>query len=315
MRKKRNITDDDESITDVSDDFDEDSDANENHSNLLFAIEKFATTKETKSNLHPTLNSEESGAYQSQTNHSLSYSSLLNDLTAINGIGVVKDKLNDLDKVKSTPKFVERVVADRIERKQLYENNKTEVSKWQDVIISNRFAPTLDLSTETKPKLRGKSLIKKFEPTTSFEKEINMVIINTNLSEDALEKEEMEALQANNMTLEEIQQRQAELSKVNAYMFYEQMKRHRINKIKSKAYRSIKRKLKRKQTDQSSRNEESENEDTNEKAALDRVKERMDLRHKNTSNWAKMALKHSHTNKSLRLDGFSKCVKPSFSYY
>lgn len=301
MKKKRNVSDDDESITDVSsDEFDEDLDSNENHSNLLFAIEKFASTKGSKSTLHPTLNSEESGAYQSQTNHSLSFSSLLNDLTAINGIGAVKDKLSDLDKVKAAPKFVERVVADRIERKQLYENNKAEVSKWQDIIVNNRFASSLDLSSETKPKLRGKSLIRRFEPTTSFEKEINMVIINTNLTEDALEKEEMEALQANNLSLEEIQQRQAELAKVNAYMFYDQMKRHRINKIKSKAYRSIKRKLKRKQDGTGSNIEESENDDMNEKAALDRVKERMDLRHKNTSNWAKMALKHSHTNSSLR---------------
>ena len=37
-----------------------------------------------------------------------------------------------------------------------------------------------------------------------------------------------------------------------------------------------------------------------EKAAFDRVKERMDMRHKNTSKWAKMAMAHGHADKSLR---------------
>ena len=41
------------------------------------------------------------------------------------------------------------------------------------------------------------------------------------------------------MSPEELRERQAELAKVKALMFYEQMKRHRLNKIKSKAYRRI----------------------------------------------------------------------------
>lgn len=36
------------------------------------------------------------------------------------------------------------------------------------------------------------------------------------------------------------------------------------------------------------------------KASYDRVKERMDMRHQNTSRWAKMALQHAHADKSLR---------------
>ena len=42
-----------------------------------------------------------------------------------------------------------------------------------------------------------------------------------------------------NLSPEELRERQAELAKVKALMFYEQMKRHRLNKIKSKAYRRI----------------------------------------------------------------------------
>ena len=37
-----------------------------------------------------------------------------------------------------------------------------------------------------------------------------------------------------------------------------------------------------------------------EKEALRRVKERMDMKHKNTGKWARMALQHGHHDESLR---------------
>lgn len=302
--KKQQQDDDDESITDVSDDFDEDEDdvGNEKHLDLLSAIDKFSKSDIKQSYLkHPTQQLEESSAYQSH--QGLSLNSLLDGLGNFQGIGGVKEKLADLEKTRSAPKYVERVVADRIERQQTYEGTKEEIGKWHDAVVNNRFAPTLDLAAESKPKPRGKSLVKRFEPTTSFEKEINMVIINNGLTEELLEQKEIDELQARNLSLEEIQQRQGELAKVNAYMFYEQMKRHRMNKIKSKAYRSIKRKQRKRLEGESEgvvALDEQEAEEIREKSAVDRVKERMDLRHKNTSGWAKMALKHGHTNKSLR---------------
>lgn len=48
-----------------------------------------------------------------------------------------------------------------------------------------------------------------------------------------VEEGETEALVARGFTLEQVKDRQAELAKMRALLFYEQQKRHRINKIKS----------------------------------------------------------------------------------
>jgi len=303
MKFKKQAKDDDESITDVSDDYDEDDEEEDmKHSDLLYAIDKFSKTHDKPTfSTHPTQSQDESSTYQSH--QGLSLNNLLDGLGNFQGIGSVKDNLSDLDKTKSAT-YVERTVADRIERQQTYEGAKVEVGKWHNFVVNNRFAPTLDLAVESRPKPRGKSLVQRFEPTTPFEKEINMVLINSGLTEDALAQKEVEELQSKSISLEEIKQRQADLAKVSAFMFYDQMKRHRINKIKSKAFRSIKRKLRKRleqdSNEQLSQLDEEEAAAIQEQSALDRVKERMDLRHKNTSSWAKEALKFGHTNKSLR---------------
>lgn len=50
---------------------------------------------------------------------------------------------------------------------------------------------------------------------------------------EQVEEGETEALVARGFTLEQVKDRQAELAKMRALLFYEQQKRHRINKIKS----------------------------------------------------------------------------------
>jgi U3 small nucleolar RNA-associated protein 14 len=94
------------------------------------------------------------------------------------------------------------------------------------------------------------------------------------------------------------------------------MKRHRVNKIKSKAYhRILKRKKKREEEKgKEALNDIYDSEDDNEQMknmteeeAVRRIKERMNLRHHNTSKWARMAAKHSNGNKSLR-DAYHESV-------
>jgi U3 small nucleolar RNA-associated protein 14 len=48
-----------------------------------------------------------------------------------------------------------------------------------------------------------------------------------------VEQSEAEALAARGFTVEQVKERQAELARMRALLFYEQQKRHRINKIKS----------------------------------------------------------------------------------
>jgi U3 small nucleolar RNA-associated protein 14 len=96
------------------------------------------------------------------------------------------------------------------------------------------------------------------------------------------------------------------LAKVKLRIFYDQMKNHRINKIKSKAYRRIKKR----QRERSKAGGEGLDEDgagggegadeAEEKRLRNRIEERMTLRHKNSSKWAKNTLQHYHGDKSIK---------------
>jgi U3 small nucleolar RNA-associated protein 14 len=144
-------------------------------------------------------------------------------------------------------------------------------------------------------------MVNRFVPTTDMEKEIQMVLVKHGATDEDAEQREVDELQGRNMSMQEIREKQAELAKVKALMFYDQMKRHRLNKIKSKAYRKIQKKKKMKNgTTAGDDADEEEQDAAKEKDAYNRVKERMDMRHKNTSKWAKMALQYGHTDKSLR---------------
>jgi U3 small nucleolar RNA-associated protein 14 len=291
-----------------SEEEDED-DEGEDHGKLMSAIDKFAKDAEGKTS-QKTKKSDKQFMKESEFDldaPKLSINTLLGALDDVKGVSVVKNQLSELDKgKKAVPKMVDKVVADRIERKVTYSETKAEMDKWQAVVVENRHAKSLDLAGDERQLASYKTLVDKFEPTNDFERDINMVLIQSNTSEEAAAKMEEDALKARNLTPEEIKEKMAEMSKIRALMFYEQMKRHRINKIKSKAYHRIKkRQLKNKLAREGggADDDEEEGDEDNaesEQQALDRVKERMDLRHKNTSKWAKMALQHGHANKDLR---------------
>lgn len=102
-----------------------------------------------------------------------------------------------------------------------------------------------------------------------------------------------------------MKERHAEIEKARALMTYYQRKRHQINKIKSKAYHRIRKKQKERRDDKERELiEQTDPELAQQLAEADTVKrleERMNLRHKNTSKWAKMALAHGGTtNESFR---------------
>jgi U3 small nucleolar RNA-associated protein 14 len=53
----------------------------------------------------------------------------------------------------------------------------------------------------------------------------------------------------NNLAPKEYKKRHGELAKMRALMFYEEQKRHRINKIKSKKYRKIQKRKREREKD------------------------------------------------------------------
>jgi len=139
-----------------------------------------------------------------------------------------------------------------------------------------------------------------------MEREISMVLVQTGATDEEAAYREMDELAGKQLSIEEIRQKQAELAQVKARLFYEQMRRHRVNKIKSKAFHRIKkRQRQRSQTQQEELDQQNLGDSENatkslEEKATKRIKERMDLRHKNTTKWARMALEHGRGDKSLK---------------
>jgi U3 small nucleolar RNA-associated protein 14 len=99
----------------------------------------------------------------------------------------------------------------------------------------------------------------------------------------------------NTITMEEFRKRQGQLAKLRALLFYEENKRHHINKIKSKKYRKIRKRMKAKAQEEQNQFAAQEDPDferqLEEKEEMERARERMSLAHKNTSKWAKRVLK------------------------
>ena len=294
--------DDDDDVQDSSDDDEE------AHNRLINAIDNFSKVKESESGSKrkkiSNQSAKESVFSSVADDEAVSMDALLGALGEVKGLNIVKKQLIDLEKGTSVPSYVEKVVAERIERSLAYDGTSQEMGKWQETVITNRHARTLDLAQDKRQVLNFKDLVKKFKPTTDMEREVQMILIQTGATDAQAEEREEDELGSRNFSVEEMKERQAELSKVKALMFYEQMKRHRLNKIKSKAYRRIRKRQKNKlesdEKDEMAENDPEMAREEEEKEALRRVKERMDMKHKNTGKWARMALQHGHHDESLR---------------
>jgi U3 small nucleolar RNA-associated protein 14 len=206
-----------------------------------------------------------------------------------------------------TPAPVARVLADRATRKVHYEQQVANVSTWIDTVKQHREAETLDFRPLNRIRITKDELVGKFEPSTEFEREIAMALEQANATHesDLMHKEEQllkgqlthdsDELGNNTITMEEFRKRQGQLAKLRALLFYEENKRHHINKIKSKKYRKIRKKMKAKAQEEQNQFAAQEDPDferqLEEKEEMERARERMSLAHKNTSKWAKRVLK------------------------
>ena len=300
--------DDDDDVDDDDEDEEGDEEDADAHLRLMNAIDKFSKVEESgpvSKRRNITNQSAEESIFSSVANDgAVSMDALLGALGEVKGLNVVKKQLIDLEKGTSVPAYVEKVVAERIERTLAYDGTALEMGKWQETVVANRHVRTLDLAQDKRLLPNYKDLLKKFTPTTDMEREVQMILVKTGATDELAEQREEDELGSRNFSIEEMKERQAELSKVKALMFYEQMKRHRLNKIKSKAYRRIRKRQKSKMdSDEKEALADLDPElarEEEEKEALRRVKERMDMKHKNTGKWARMALQHGHHDESLR---------------
>ncbi len=249
----------------------------------------------------------------------LTLDQLMGGITDTKGFQSVKNAMrdmtstiyeNDTSSSLSTTKIpVAKVVSERAERKVHYAEQSENVSGWTQIVKTNREAETLDFRPKDRIRINKADLVQKFEPTTDFEKEIAAALEEAgDLDEKdiiAREKAEMfgneeddfddDDLGGNKLSAEDYKKRFGELSKMRALMFYEEQKRHRISKIKSKKYRKIRKKQKlrgiEEEENEAAEHDEELAREIEEKAEMERMKERMSLKHRNTSKWAKRVLK------------------------
>jgi len=235
----------------------------------------------------------------------LTLDALMEGLEDTQGFSSLQKTLKKVAQKEVTAVPLSKAVSKRVERKVNYDHQKEEVARWLDGVQQNRQAETLDFRPKERLNVTSEGLVEKFVPTTDFEKAVHAALQEAGQQdEEAILKAEEEAFMAqqgiddlggNDLTLEEFKKRRGELAKMRALMFYHEQKRHRINKIKSKKYRRIKKKQRERAKETEVEGEVMDNPDLlkelEEKEEYDRMQERMTLAHKNTSKWAKRILK------------------------
>ena len=222
-------------------------------------------------------------------------------------IGASRRRLDRLANKKAKPDAVPlpRVVNERIERKAAYETTKEDISKWQPIVKENREKPTLNFVGVERDKMHRKKTLAAintdFVPENDFEKEIMRHLREANAL-TGQDVERAEDLALNELTPEEARERRARLAKMRNLLFKHEMKAKRVKAIKSKTFHRHNRKTGAMKVIDGETGEEIGDDD----AALEgldpdnsaeakreylRAQERMLLKHKNTSRWAKRAIK------------------------
>ena len=214
-----------------------------------------------------------------------------------------------------------RVVSDRASRKVHAAAAVEEAGGWQDAVHEQRDAETLDFRTSRNGtrtnKVTRDTLVDKFEATNDFERELQEALEAAGVEDEGemgrrerrrltgRDEDDGDAADAaaaaddlgsGRLTLAEYRQRRGELAKLRALMFYEEQKRHRINKIKSKKYRKIRKRQRDRLREAEGDHAEGEGDaeaarERVEQEEMARMRERMTLAHRNTSKWAKRVLR------------------------
>lgn len=201
------------------------------------------------------------------------------------------------------------VVAERQERKAGYEAAAKDVSKWTSIVKANREAPTLRLiaGREEVPRVdTTAAIVAQHTPSAdnALEAEVAELLKAAGAQQAEAMQEAEEALALKELTLEEARERRQRLAKLRSLLFYHELKSRRLKSIKSKEYhRHLARAQKRKAAKLAAAAGEAggeDNVDAERAAAIEaefqRAKERLTLRHRNSSRWARRALKRGQLN-------------------
>lgn len=136
-----------------------------------------------------------------------------------------------------------------------------------------------------------------------METKISEVLNKTGMIESNIIKKEENEL-GEMLSLEEIIERRKELAKMKSVIFYEEKKRQRINKIKSKMYHKIRKKQEKralqKERDALRETDPELAKKLDEEDEYKRAKERVTLKHSTQNKWASRNMKYAKNNQSIK---------------
>ncbi|KAG2441194.1 hypothetical protein HYH02_010038 [Chlamydomonas schloesseri] len=200
------------------------------------------------------------------------------------------------------------ILADRQERKAGYEAAAEDVTKWTSIVKANREAPTLRLvaGRDEVPRVNTTAaLVAQHTPSAdnALEAEVAALLEAAGAAHSEALEEAEEKLALKALSLEEARERRERLAKLRSLLFYHELKSRRLKAIKSKEYhRHLAKAAKRKATKLAAAAAEGAAAGDGDaeaaaaraaaiEAEFQRAKERLTQRHRNTSRWARRALK------------------------
>lgn len=196
-----------------------------------------------------------------------------------------------LKRMAPTAAPLPKVVQDRNERKAAYSITSKDVSKWQNIVKANREARTLEFANRQATNLQVVSTTSGMADNVKPESEMEKQIAEMLGEERENAKAEEDQLPGNTLSKEELKERQAKLAKMRSVLFYQDQKAKRLKAIKSKRHHKYLKSVEKRRIEKEGIDMDPEAmKKEMEHAEYLRAKERLTLKHKNTSKWAKHAL-------------------------
>ncbi|OVA12705.1 Small-subunit processome [Macleaya cordata] len=217
---------------------------------------------------------------------------LLGPLHGKPGYSKLRNRMQQLErKSRSVQAPLTKVEQEKVERKAAYDETKKDISKWESLVKMNREAPTISFVKDTNVGFSTVGAIaSEFKPRTDFEKKIASVLQDAEVVE-AHKMDGARLLELNKISVEDVKDRQNRLAKMRSLLFRHEMKAKHIKKIKSKTFHRL---LKKDRLKASSAEMQMDPESAKElaiKQEFKRAEERMRLKYKNNSKWAKRIMK------------------------
>ncbi|KAI3966919.1 hypothetical protein MKX01_017570, partial [Papaver californicum] len=217
---------------------------------------------------------------------------LIDPLRGTAGYNALSKRLSQVEKKSSaisTP--LAKVDQDRIDRIEGYKFSRKEVTKWEPLVKRNREAPTIFFGEQPDVGFATVGAIaSEFTPRTEFEKKMASVVQDAEVV-DAHMNDGARLLELNMISVEDVKDRQNHLAKMRSLLFRHEVKSKHIKKIKSKTYHRLKNKDKLKTSFSDEQMDPDSAKELAFKQELKRAEERMTLKHKNNSKWAKRAIR------------------------